>query len=176
MSQELVVDVNICETLDKYFEYTNKHRKTTQDEYDSQYKDYRDIDHEERTKYINKELNKPPIHEQLQKLDVNDDVMMDFDATSLYPSAVWDEKSVYPKIESGFAFKPHMKKTYVDAFNNQTFNEDGNESAILKIKYYYPPSLIFQHLPVKEKVKNIEVNRTRNGYTIDVLTSVDFVL
>ena len=22
---------------------------------------------------------------------------MDFDATSLYPSAMWDEKSVYPK-------------------------------------------------------------------------------
>ena len=42
--------------------------------------------------------------------------MMDFDATSLYPSAMWDEKSVYPKIESAFAFKPHMNKTYVDAF------------------------------------------------------------
>ena len=33
---------------------------------------------------------------------------MDFDATSLYPSAMWDGKSVYPKIESGFAFKPEM--------------------------------------------------------------------
>ena len=32
------------------------------------------------------------------------DVMMDFDATSLYTSALYDEKSVYPKIESGFAF------------------------------------------------------------------------
>ena len=28
---------------------------------------------------------------------------MDFDATSLYPSAMYDEKSVYPKIKSGFA-------------------------------------------------------------------------
>ena len=60
---------------------------------------------------------------------------MDFDATSLYPSAMWDENSVYAKIETGFAFKPHMDKIYVDAFNNQTFNEDGNESGILKIKY-----------------------------------------
>ena len=42
---------------------------------------------------------------------------MDFDATSLYHSAVWDEKSVYPKIESVFAFKPQMNETYEDAFN-----------------------------------------------------------
>ena len=27
---------------------------------------------------------------------------MDFDATCLYPSAMWDEKSVYPKKETGF--------------------------------------------------------------------------
>ena len=33
---------------------------------------------------------------------------MDFDSTSLYPSAMWDEKSVYLKIETGFALKPHM--------------------------------------------------------------------
>ena len=98
---------------------------------------------------------------------------MDFDATSLYPSAMWDENSVYPKIEPGFAFKNHMNKTYVDAFNNQSFNEDVDESAILRIKYYIPPDLIFQHLPVKEKFKNIEVNRTRNGYISERLTSVD---
>ena len=59
---------------------------------------------------------------------------MDFDATSLHPSGMWDEKSVYPKKETGFTFKPHMKKTYVEAFDNQTFKQDGNESAILKIK------------------------------------------
>ena len=99
--------------------------------------------------------------------------MMDFVATSLYPSAMWDENSVYPKIETGFAFKPHMNKTFVDAFNNQNFDEDGDESAILLTIYYNPPDLIIQHLPVKEKVKNIEVNRMRKGYIIDTLTSVD---
>ena len=82
---------------------------------------------------------------------------------------MWDKNSVYPKIETRFAFKPHMNKTFVEAFNNQTFDEDGDESAILTIKYYNPPDLIFQHLPVKK----IEVNRMRNGYTIDTLTSVD---
>ena len=98
---------------------------------------------------------------------------MDFDATSLYPSAMWDEKSVNPKIETGFAFKPNINDVYVEAFNNQSYNEDGDESAILIIKYYNPPNLIFQHLPIKEKVKKLEVNRMRNGYIIDTLTSVD---
>ena len=174
ISKELIVNDNdnVCEIIDKYFEYTNKQRKILEDEFDSKFRDYRDIDVEERTEHINKELNKLPKHKKLQKLN-HDVVMMDFDATSLYPSAMWVEKSVYPKIETGFAFKPHMNKTYVDAFNNQTFNQDGDESAILRIKYYNPPNLIFQHLPVKEKVKNIEVNRMRNGYIIDVLTSVD---
>ena len=32
MSQELGVDGNICEILDKYFEYTNKHRNKIEDE------------------------------------------------------------------------------------------------------------------------------------------------
>ena len=43
---------------------------------------------------------------------------MDFDATSLYPSAMRDDKTVYPKIQNGFALKPHVKDVYVDAFNN----------------------------------------------------------
>ena len=158
--------------MDKYFEYTNKQRKIIEDEYDSKFKDYRDIDVEETTEQINKELNKLPIHKKIQKLNHND-VMMDFDATTLYPSAMWEENRVYLKKETGFAFKPHMNDVYVEAFNNQTFNEDGNESAILRKKSYIPPNLIFQHPPVKEKVKNVEVNRMRNGYFIDTLTSVD---
>ena len=112
------------------------------------------------------------IHKELSKLDSNK-TQMSYDGNSLYPSAMWDENSVYPKIETGFAFEPHMNDVYIEAFNNQTFNEDGDESAILTIKYYNPPNLIFTHLPVEEKVKNVEVNRMRNGYIIDTLTSVD---
>ena len=99
---------------------------------------------------------------------------MDFGATSLYTSAMWDENSVCPKIESGFAFKPHMDKTYVDAFKNQSFNQDGKESAFLKPKYHNLPNLILQHLPVEEKVKKIQVTRIRNGYIIDALTFLMF--
>ena len=170
ISKELNVNDNdnVCEIINKYFEYTSEQRKIIENEFDSQFNEYRDIDEEERTEHINKELNKLPIHKKLQKLNLND-VMMDFDATSLYPSAMWDENSVYPKIETGFTFKPHMNIVYVEAFNNQTFNQDGDESAMLRIKYYNPPDLIFQHLPVK----NVEVNRKRTGYIIDTLTSVD---
>ena len=98
---------------------------------------------------------------------------MDFDAIWIYISAMYDKKSVYHDIETGFAFKLHMNNVYVKSFNDQTFNKDGYESAVSKTKCYSPPDLIFEHLPVKEKVKNIEVTRMRNGYFIGTLTSVD---
>ena len=172
ISKELGVDGIMCESFVNYSDYTIKHRKFIEEEYDSQFDDYREKDEEERTKHNNKEVNKLRKHKKLQKLNLAD-VMRGFDATSLYPNAMLDEKYVYPKIETGFAFKPHTKKSYVDAFNIQTFNQDGNESAIIRIQYYNLLDLIFQHLPVKEKVKNTEVNCMRNAYIIDTLTSVE---
>ena len=99
--KELNNNGSICEMLDKFFEYTNKHRKIIEHEYDSQFIDYGDNDQEERTKYINNKYSKLPIHEKIQKLNLNH-VMMDFDATSSHPSATWDKNSVNPKRESGF--------------------------------------------------------------------------
>ena len=63
-----------------------------------------------------------------------------------------------------------MNNELVNKFNNQNFNQG---SAILKIKYYNPKNLIVQHLPIKERVNKIEINRMRNGYIVDTLTSVD---
>ena len=83
---------------------------------------------------LTKNLTNYQYRKSYKKPDVNDDVMMDYDATSLYPSAMRDENSVYPKIEIGFAHKAYMNKTYVEAFNNETFNQDGNESAIITKK------------------------------------------
>ena len=54
------------------------------------------IDQKEKEKYVNRKLNMLPIHKELSKLDSNK-TQMDFDATSLYPSAMWDEKSVILK-------------------------------------------------------------------------------
>ena len=83
---------------------------------------------------------------------------------------MWDKNSIYPKIETGYAFEKHMNDELVENFNNQIFTQG---SAILKIKFYNPKNLIVQHPIVKEKEKKIEINRMRNGYITQVLTSVD---
>ena len=82
---------------------------------------------------IDKKYYMLPNHEGLSKLGLNK-TQLDFDATSLYHSAMWGQNSAYPKIESGFASKPDMNDVYVEAFNNQTFNQVGDETAILKLK------------------------------------------
>ena len=76
ISKELNVigNGNVCEIINKYFEYTNEQRKKIEDEYDSQFKDYRDNDEEERTEHINKELNKLPI----QKITKKNKISMKF--------------------------------------------------------------------------------------------------
>ena len=58
-------------------------------------------------KILTRNLANSTLHNKFKKLDLNE-VGMDFDGNSSYPSAMWDEKSVYLKIEIGSAFKPHM--------------------------------------------------------------------
>ena len=59
---------------------------------------------------------------------------MDYDAATLYLLALWVKNSVCPKRESGYSFKPHMINIFVNDFKIETFNEDGNDFAILKNK------------------------------------------
>ena len=83
---------------------------------------------------------------------------------------MWDPKSFYPRIETGYAYTNDMNDELVNKFNSHTFSQ---ASAILKVKVYYPKNLIVQHLPVKQKINKMEINRMRNGYITQVLTSVD---
>ena len=83
---------------------------------------------------------------------------------------MWDEKSIYPKIETGYSFTEHLNDELVNKFNNQTFTQG---SAILKIMYYNPKNGIVQHLPIKGKGNKTELIRMRNGYVLDVFSSVD---
>ena len=83
---------------------------------------------------------------------------------------MWDEKSTYPRIETAYVYTRDMNDELVEKFNTSIFNQG---SAILKIKYYSPKNLIVQDLPIKGKVNKMEINRMRNGYIIDYLTSVD---
>ena len=95
---------------------------------------------------------------------------MDFDATSLYPSAMRDYNSKYPRIETGYVFTKGMNKVLVDKFKSSNFTRG---KALFIVKYYNPKNSIIQHLHDKAKINKLEVNRMRNGYIVDYLTSFD---
>ena len=169
INEELAVKGTVYDTIEAYMEYKNKYFEIFEKEYESRFNDYRDEDEEEKELYINEKLGELKLHKILKQIEL-DELLWDFDATSLYPSAMWDEKSIYPRIETDYAFTRDMNKFLVHKFNIQTFNQG---SAILRIKDYNPKNLIVQHLPVKEKEGKLKINRMRNGYIIDTLTSVD---
>ena len=58
---ELENNGNICEILDKYFQYVNKWRMIFQIEYKSRFEDFRDFDQGEKAIYVNDKLSKLPI-------------------------------------------------------------------------------------------------------------------
>ena len=145
--------------------YKKTHYEFFEKEVESRFNEYRDEIEEEKQRYINEKLNNLRLHKSIQRIELVH-FLWDFDAVSLYPSAMWDEKSEYPRIETGYAFARDMNDDLVEKFNNGNFNQG---SAFLKIKYYNPRDFIVQHLPVKEKEKKIEINHVRNGYIIDHL-------
>ena len=53
ISKDLNVNGNICDLLEKYFEFLNKYEKQYAKEFDSKYDDYRDIGQKEKEKYVN---------------------------------------------------------------------------------------------------------------------------
>ena len=81
---------------------------------------------------------------------------MDFHATSLYPSAMWDKNSTNAKTNNGFAFKPHMIDGYGKSFHDQTFNQNGDKFAILKLNPYNPPYPIFNTYQIERALKNMK--------------------
>ena len=169
INKEITVKGTVYDTIEAYMEYKNKHFEIFEKLYENQFNDYRDENVEDKEKYINEKLSNLGLHKIIKRIEVIH-LFWDFDAVSLYPSAMWDEKSIYPRIETGFAYTRDMNDELVEKINTGNFTLG---SAILKIKYYNPKNLVVQHLPVKEKEKKIEINRMRNGYIIDHLTSVD---
>ena len=47
---------------------------------------------------------------------------MNFDATNLYPSGMWDEKSLNPRIETGCAYTKDKNDELVEKFISGNFN------------------------------------------------------
>ena len=153
INKVLAVKGTVYDTIEAYMEYKNKHFKIFEKEYENQFDDYRDEDEEEKEKYINEKLSELRLHKIIKRIEMIH-LLWDFDAVSLYPSAMWDEKSIYPRIETGYAFTRDMNDELVEKFNNQTFTQG---SAVLKIKYYNPRDLIVQHVPIKEKEKKLRL-------------------
>ena len=155
--------------LDLYLKYENKHFKLSEKENESKFNDYRDENEDEKEKFINEKLSQLPLHQLIKQIKL-DELLWDFGAVSLYPSVMWEENSIYPRIETGYAFTRDMNKFLVHKFNNGNFDQ---RSAMLKYKNYNPENLVVQHLPVKENENKNEINRMGNGYIIEHLTSVD---
>ena len=149
ISMELAVKGNIYDKIEEYLKYKKKHYEIFEKEYENKFNDYRDQDLEEKEKYINEKLSNLRLHKLLQKIELIH-LLWDFDAVSLYPSAIWDEKSIYLRIETGYAYTTDMNDDLLDKFNTGNFTQG---SAILKTKYYNTKNLfdkkLVQHLPFK---------------------------
>ena len=63
-----------------------------------------------------------------------------------------------------------MNDEFVERFNSNIVNQG---TAILKVKYYNPPELIFQHPPVEERLNIIEGIGMGNVFIIETVTSFD---
>ena len=98
------------------------HLKINKEEDECKFKEYCDIDEEETEKRIIEKLDEFPIHKLLQELSLND-LLRDFDAISLYPSAMGLLESFYLRIETDYAYTPNMNDELVEKFNNQTFTQ-----------------------------------------------------
>ena len=131
-------------------EYKNKHFKIFEKEYENQFNDYRHENVEEKEKYINEKLSNHSLHKMIKRIELIH-LLWEFDAVSLYPSAMWDENSIFPRVETGYAYTKDMNDELVETFNTGNFSQ---ESAILKTKNYNPKNLIVRRLPVEEKEKN----------------------
>ena len=175
-----IKDNEISDIIDKYLKYINTKRDEFKLKFENGEKDYRKINKKELDEFLEKKLGELEISKDLQKIN-KDDLLVSYDFNSLYPSAQIDKNSTWPKIETAYPFKKHMNDAICTLFNSGKWNEL-NRSAFLTIKYHNPENLIFQHLPVKEKIANPyknnrfeEINRMRNGIIIDTLASVDIV-
>ena len=83
------MEKNVCGVLKAYLEYTSREKKPKEREFESSFEDYRKINVEKKDDYNKNQLSTVTNNEKLQKFNLTD-VQLDFDATSLNSSAIWD--------------------------------------------------------------------------------------
>ena len=108
------------------------------------------------------------VNQDLLKMFVeNKALLMVFDVNCLYPSAVVDNGSYYPGIQTRYLFTQNGEGDVIHQFINETVTQFKDQaSAILRICCFNPENLTFQHLCIKEDItlhakKNKNVDRLR---------------
>ena len=94
---ELGVKGDLCIILETHCKYVKDFGKLYENEFDSRYENYREIDQKDRAKDFRNKLSKLKIHGNVQKIDFKN-VGIEHDATTSYISAMWDDDSKYFKI------------------------------------------------------------------------------
>ena len=84
---------NVYGIIEVYMKYKIDQLKLIKRDYESRFDKCRDIDEEEMEKYFNENFGEFADHQFLQQLSLNG-LFWDFDAISLYTSAMSDEKDV----------------------------------------------------------------------------------
>ena len=83
-----------------------------------------------------------------------EDLLMAFDATSLYLPAKVGSTSLWPETKTAAAFDcESMEPTFLKTFHDQTCG-DSEKSGFLRVKLYIPGELLIQHFPTKRMVEN----------------------
>ena len=123
ISEKLNKKGNVYDKIEAYINYKNKHYKIFEKKCENNFSDYRDENVEEKEKYIKEKLGDLPIHQLISQLKIIE-LLWDFDCVGLYPSAMWDKNSIYPKMETGYAFEEHMNIELIEKFNNQILIKD----------------------------------------------------
>ena len=104
----------------RHVELMREEKETIVKEDDYIFDDNREVKVREKEEYIKSQLCKLAVRRILGAFTLTD-VLVDFDATSLYPSAMWEEQSIYPKNETHYAFTSEMNDGNVRDFNTQNF-------------------------------------------------------
>ena len=86
-NKELAVKGTVYDTIEAYMEYKNKYFKIFEKEYENQFDDYRDEDIEQKEIFINEKLSNLKLHKIIKRVELIH-LLWDFDAVSLYPSAM----------------------------------------------------------------------------------------
>ena len=87
ISERLNVEGNNYDKVETYMNYKNEHFENFEEEYESQFDDYRNEDEAEKEIFINEKLRQLPIHLLLKQIKL-DELLWSYDGNSLYPSAM----------------------------------------------------------------------------------------